>query len=55
MEDSIFVIDKPVMTGEINCKCGSEAGFVIGIYGHITHLCAGCLANVAKKAIDGLT
>jgi hypothetical protein len=54
MEGSIFVLDKSAFTGEI-CKCGSEVGFVIGIYGQLSQLCSECMANVGKKIIDGLT
>lgn len=54
MKDSIFVLDIPVFNGEV-CKCGSEVGFVIGIYGQLSQLCGECMANVCKKIIDGLT
>jgi len=54
MGESIFVLDKPLFTSEV-CKCGADAGFVIGIYGQLSQLCGECMANVGKKIIDGLT
>lgn len=54
MQGEIFVFDSPTF-GSAVCGCGSEAGFVVGIHGQVSQLCAECLANVAKKIIDGLT
>lgn len=49
----IFVIDPIGITGE-KCKCGQDAMFLLGINGTQIHLCADCIAEVAKRIIDGL-
>ena len=49
----IAVYDPPGGTGK-KCGCKKEAMFVLLIGDQYHHLCESCIAEVAKRIIDGL-
>lgn len=51
--NEVFVLDPPGGTGQ-QCKCNKQAMFVLGVCGHELHMCEICIAEVAKRIIDGL-